>query len=453
MIGQEHVPLTPQSLESERAVIGCVLRCNALISDARAILRLTDFYADCNRRVWDGLCTLVDQSKPADLVTLANWLKERGWIADVGGYQYLAALWDAAPVVGHVEHYAKVVRDAAIRRDLIEASAQIQRDAFDMGDDTAKILERSEQRLFAVSQRSFTSELTSMQDAMREAMEALQRRCGRSENGEVDDPVKTGWLDLDRQLGGGLHKRELTILAARPSVGKTLVAANIIANACEDGKRVFFASLEQHKTEVIHRWICQKARVNSYTMRSGKLTDEQILDIGEVANAMGSYKLFFDDSGCQSATRVMSNARRLQMKTGLDLVVVDYLQIMEPESRHAKRYEQVGFSALRMKQLAKELNIPVLVLAQLNRGIEQRTNKKPMLSDLKESGDIEQHGDCIMMLHKPEDPDPERKVDLLEVVVGKQRNGPLGDVKLSHVKRFFEVCNYDEDAARDGYKT
>jgi replicative DNA helicase len=436
---------SPNSQESERCVLGAVLRDNPLLYDLMPLLRTEDFYLFAHRIGWDAFLWLNKNNHPISLVTVADWLNDRKLVEDFGGYGYLAQLWDEAPTPGIALHYAQKIRSNAVRRDLINAAGKIAEGCYDKGIDTDHLIEDAERRLFNISQRCYSAgEVVTMEKVVMETLEVIDRRSGKHSSGKIEHGIMTGWKDLD-QSTGGLRSQELVIVAARPSVGKTLFAMQLAGHAASEGKRVFFASLEQGRTELVLRMICRRAQIDSYHMRKGHFSTEDVGRTLDAADALKPYLIYFDDTGRQSSSRIISNARRLHMQHGLDLVVVDYLQIMESEERNAKRYEQVGLNALRMRQLGKELNIPVILLSQLSRALELRTNRTPQLSDLKESGDIEQHADTVLMLHKPEPDDSTRQSDLLEIHIKKQRNGPLGEVTLLHRKRYFDICNYQPD--------
>lgn len=424
-------------------MLGSCLRLNAAIGDVLLILRVEDFYTDAHQRLFRGMVTLYDAGKPVDLVTLADELKRRGDIEDIGGYAYLAELWDAAPTAANAEHYARIVRDKALLRSLRHATVETTCDLDNPGAQAAEVLEAAERRIFAIAQAAVTGTTFSLPDVLRESVERIDAAATQKA------AVLTGFLDLDR-LTSGLHDGELVVLGARPSVGKTAMGLGIATNAAKSGCPVLFFSLEQSRQELGARVLCSEAKVDSHNVRRGKLSSEEANRITDAQRRLRGAKLFIDDSPGQTMLRIAANARRHRLREGIRLVVIDYLQLIEPEdTRRANRQEQVAAISRRLKGLSRELGIPVIILAQLNREVEHRAGERPRLSDLRESGAIEQDGDTVMLLHRTE---PEGSV--IQVIVAKQRNGPTGDVALTYVKPFMRFENFaigDDPYAHGGY--
>jgi len=438
--------LPPHSKIAEKAVLGAVLRDKQCLSDLVLLLRKDDFYLGAHQRIWDVYLALDRANTPIDMTTVADKLKDDAGIAEIGGYQYLFELWDDAPTVSAVDYHANIVKHMAIRREIIHAANAMVRNAFAPAEDSSAVIEDAERRLFEISQRRYTANnIIAMPEAVTKALEELDRRSGCHRDGEVDDALQTGWVDLDHLLVG-FRRSELIVVAARPSVGKTLFALNIVGHVARQGHSVFFASLEQRDTELVHRMMSRTAKVDSYRIRKGSLEDDDAQRIMDAADNLRQQRIFIDDCGAQSAARIVSNARRLHAKHGLDLVVVDYLQIMEPEDPREMETRQVGKNAWRLAQLAKELNVPVILLAQLNRDVEKRADSKPKLADLRGSGNIEEHAYTVLLLHKTEPPSDTRENDILDVIVAKQRNGPRGEVPLLHRKRFMDIVNFQPES-------
>lgn len=439
-------PLPPHDKEAEMAVIGCGLRSPARIDVLADIVRWQDFYSQAHQWLWRILVELRQAGKQIDAVLVFAELKRREHIDDVG-HAYLAELWQAAAVGG--ENHAEIVRKCAIRRNLIDAARAIEREAEKPTGDTDYILDQAERQLSLVFQRRYGgNELVDMAEVMRASLEDLDQRSGKHPNPKPALP--SPWSDLD-EITTGFHKSELIILAARPSIGKTVVAANIIAHLAEQGKRVFFATLEQGRNEIGQRLLSKWADVGSYKLRKARFDDVEAQRIHQAAEELSGWPLILDDNSRQSAARILSSARRVQAKGGLDLVVIDYLQLMEGEGGRQGDNEIIGRNTMRMKQLAREFDIPVILLAQLNRQLENRKDPRPRLADLRGSGEIEQHADTVLMLHKPQAPDKNRDEDTLEVFVQKQRNGPLGEVILTHRKRFFDVVSFIPKVGGDAF--
>ena len=428
----------PHDRNAESALIGCLLRDNRQFDDAAKLVKASDFYQHAHQLFFRGIASLIESGKPADAVTIADWLKDHNAVEDAGGYGYISDLWNSAPTITGAKHYAEIVRSYAVRRQMIHAAAEITRDAWQPGCDPKSLLAHAESLIFSISQNQKTGEVIDFDTAVSHGLEALDRRQGRTHDGECDAEIRYGWPLLDR-LTGGLHQRELIVLAARPSVGKTLVAMSIVENVASEGGKVFFASIEQGMVELVHRTLGKRAKVSSGKFRTASFTNEERDRLDEAAAEAKRWPIWINDHSSQTVADIASDSRRLKMRHGLDLVVVDYLQIVRSENARANRNEQVGNISWRLKQLAKDLSVPVIALSQLNRAVENRPDSEPRLSDLRESGEIEQNADTVIMLHKPESPDSSREADVLKFLVRKQRNGPLGSVTAVHSKKYFEV--------------
>lgn len=433
--------LPPHDAGAERSVLGSILRDDSMFIDASQEVSGTDFYQDAHQRLWRIMVEMSAAGIPIDLVTIADAVNSRNWMADIGGLGYLIELWESAPSTTNATFHAKIVREKSKLRGILHAGAEMQRLAFEYSD-ADEIISRAGELVFQLSTRQ-RSQIVQWKDAVEEALKVLDRRSGKSADGECEDGLKTGWTKLDK-LTGGFHRRELIVIGARPSVGKTMVALNIIDAIAAEGARIFFASLEQGIVEIVHRIFSMRSGVSSYCFRTGQfdvMKEEALL---KAINATKEYKVAINPGSGQTLAQVISDSRRLKMRDGLDLVVVDYLGLMESERRrHGTRAEEVGQITRGVKRLAKDLDVPVIMLAQLNRGMDGRTDKRPRLSDLRESGDIEQDADTVLMLHKPHDRDDMREIDELHIQVEKQRNGPLGTIKMKHHKKTFLV---EEDA-------
>ncbi|MFL5328774.1 MAG: replicative DNA helicase [Gemmataceae bacterium] len=443
--GVERLP--PQSREAERCVLGSMLRDNVCIGDIQQIFGKDNvyFYADAHRKIYEGIRTLYDKGQPVDLVVLAEWLTANKFIEDVGGYGYLGELWEAAPTAANAEYYAKIVRDKAIIRNIIHAGNEILRDAYDNVAPADELLETAERKILEIAQLGLMGETIELKDAMQEAYDRIDARAAKD---YTETGVQTGFADLD-ELTAGLHNNELVILAARPSVGKTALALNIVRNVILGDLRrrveavpVFFVSLEQSRVELAERMLVAQASVDSHKLRKGFLNSEEMQRLIDAGDKLRQAKLFIDDSPMQSMLRIAANARRLKKRHDIRMVVVDYLQLIDPENRKDNRQEQVAQISRRLKFLARELEIPVLALAQVNRSSEDRTDHKPRLADLRESGSIEQDADTVMMMHRPGKYEGGGDDNTTEVIIAKQRNGPTGDVTLAFRKEFMRYENH-----------
>lgn len=436
----------PHSLEAERCVLGSMLRNARIIPDVQLVLRPehTDenFYSDAHRRIYRAINKLHAVTDTVDLVILSNELHATGEINDVGGYQYLAQIYDETPTAANATYYAQIVRDKAIIRYLIYTGTDIARDASDQVAPATELLEQAERKIMGIAEWGIAGETITIKDAINEAFDRMDIRAKREGMGDVSG-LPSGYVDLDN-ITAGLQDSELVIIAARPSVGKTAITLNIMRNVAVDyGLPVFYASLEQSRIELAERLLCCEAKVDSQKLRKGHLSTEEHHLINDAGSRLSQAKIFIDDSPGQNMIRIAANARRLWLKHQIKLVVIDYLQLVEPDNRRDSRQEQVAAISRRLKFLAKELKIPVIACAQLNRGVENRTEAEPRLSDLRESGSIEQDADTVMLLNRPKDPQTGLDAEgLLEIIIGKQRNGPTGKITLAFIKNHMRFANF-----------
>ena len=442
--------LPPHSREAEQCVLGSMLRDNGVIGDVLQIVRDETFYTDAHQKIFVGIRTLYDKGQPVDLVLLAESLKDQKQIEDVGGYGYLAELWDAAPTAANAEYYARILRDKAIIRSLIHASTEILRDSYDQSESADDLLESAERKILDIAEMGVMGSTLTLEQAINEAYDRIDVR--KQQDGAAISGIPTGFVDLDKKTAG-FQNSELVILAARPSVGKTAFALSIIRHIIVDyGQPVFFVSLEQSRIELAERLLCAQARVDSHKLRKGILGSDDMQKLIEAGGTLRSAKLYIDDTPAQGMLRIAANARRLKLRQGIRAVFVDYLQLIEPDSRRDSRQEQVAQISRRLKFLARELKIPVVALAQVNRSSEDRGDHKPRLSDLRESGSIEQDADTVMILHRPEMHEPGQHEGIVELNVAKQRNGPTGEITLTYIKQFMRFENFavNEPFSYDG---
>ncbi len=438
--GEATERLPPQSREAERSVLGSMLRDNGMIGDVLQIIRLENFYLDAHQKIFQAMTQLYDRSHPVDLVTLAEHLKEQKQIEDVGGYSYLAELWDAAPTAANASYYSRIVRDKAIIRNLIHASNEVLRDAYEQAQPPEELLDGAERKILDIAQMGVTGQTVTLEQAIGEAYDRIDARGAR--DAMSISGLDTGYLDLNEKTAG-LQNSELVVIAARPSVGKTSFALNMARNIAVEGKQpVFFVSLEQLRVELAERLICCQARLDSHKLRSGHLGSTDMDRVIEAGNLLGKAKLFIDDTPGQNMLRIAANARRLKMRHDIKVVMIDYLQLIDPDNRRDNRQEQVAAISRRLKHLARELRLPVVALAQLNRSPEDRQGGKPRLSDLRESGSIEQDADTVMLLHRPEMYEPGQQEGTVEIIIAKQRNGPTGEVTLTFLKQFMRFDDF-----------
>ncbi len=432
----------PQNLDAERSILGAILLDNHALNAAIENLKPEDFFLEQHRRVFNQMIVLGENQQAIDLVTLTESLHRVGELESSGGAPYLAALADGMPRVSNVEHYARIVREKALLRNLIHATHNIQQRALEGEDGADTILDNAESSIFALAEDRVKAGLIPVKDIVRDNFERLEKifREGKSITG-----VSTGYTELDKLLSG-LQPSELLILAARPSQGKTALALNFAENiSIRAGSPVAFFSLEMSKESLLQRLVASVAQIDAHKFRSGHLSREDWRRMTEALGTISNAPLWIDDAGSTSVLEIGAKARRLKREKGLSLVVVDYLQLITGRGRFSNRQEEVSSISRGLKGLAKELQIPVLVLSQLTRAPE-REERGPQLSDLRESGAIEQDADVVMFIYRPHwskmEASPEER-DQAEIQVAKQRNGPTDKVRFvfrSRLTRFEEAA-------------
>ncbi len=433
----------PQSVEAERGVLGSLLLLPEKFDEVALILRPDDFYDDANASIYAHLIEMHDTGKKIDAMLLVQHLRDGGDYDRVGGAAYIAELGEAVPTAAHAEYYAKIVHEKATLRSLILASTDIIRDSYDPTIQPREMLARAEARVFAILEKKGNKQVTSIRDVLHEV---LARIDARMKNDHAFGGLETGFEDFD-EMTGGLHANELLILAARPSMGKTAMALNMVENIAVNSQHpTLFVSLEMSKLELGDRLLCSRAKVNGHRLRNGHISKEESQLLIRTANEVSTAPLYIDDTPGRTMTEIAAAARRLKRRHGLSLIVIDYLQLIEPDNSSDPRQEQVSKIARRLKGLAREIEVPVLCLAQLNRQVEATRDNKPALSHLRESGAIEQDADVVMFVHREEyyqtnDEDRERCRGEADLLIRKQRNGPTGDVKLTWLHDFTRFTN------------
>jgi len=440
----ERVP--PHSLESEESVLGAMLLSESSISDVLDILRVDDFYRPAHRFVFQAIVSLFGRGEPSDLTTVTDELRRLGHLEDAGGKAYLFDLVNSVPAASNAAYYARVVEETSLLRRLIEATQDAAALAYESGDDVDSIVDRVEQMVFSVAQRRLGDRFSHIRDLLHEHLEQVE---ALQLQGTGITGVPTGFVDLD-QLTSGLQKSNLAIIAARPSFGKTSMALNIAQSAATNHNvPVAIFSLEMSKLELIQRLVCAEALVDVHKLRTGRLTDN---DWSRLANAVGRLAdapIYIDDTEAVTVLEIRAKARRLKQKSGLGLVIVDYLQLMAGPRRSENRQQEISEISRSLKILARELDVPVIACSQLSRAVEQRHDKRPMLADLRESGAIEQDSDLVMFIYRDEvyHPDSQDK-GTAEVILAKHRNGPVGSVKLTFLPNYTKFADFSPDRTR-----
>ncbi len=439
----------PRSIEAERAVIGSLLLLPEACDEVALIVRPEDFYDGAHRSIFTHMLALHEGGRQIEPMLLGQLLRDAGQYESVGGAAFLLELSQEVATAAHAEHYARIVRDKAVLRSLIHASTDIIQEAYETGVDAREMLSRAEERVFRILDNKGDTQVRSIRDVLHESLARIDARMQRD---QAYGGLETGFIDFD-ELTGGLHNSELVILAARPSMGKTALAINIAEHIAVDengpGKAVLVVSLEMSSLELGDRLLCSRARVNSHRLRNGQLGAEESRRLIQTAADVSRGQLFIDDSPSRNMTEIAATARRLKRQNDLSLVVVDYLQLIEPDNPRDPRQEQVSRISRRLKGLARELNVPILCLAQLNRQAEAARDSKPQLSHLRESGAIEQDADVVAFVHREEfyqnnAEDRERLKGQADLLIRKQRNGPIGDIKLTWLHEFTRFENYQQ---------
>ncbi len=441
--------LPPHNLEAEQSVLGSMLKNNTVIGDVVLIIHKEDFYTDAHQKIFETIIALNDKAgQPVDLLILREALVQREYLEDAGGAAYLAELWDSVPSSANVEYYAHMVREKALLRNLIRAGNEILADAYKQVMPADEMVAAAEKLILEVAQKGITGSLHTLDEAIAETYDRIDKRTSGSEL--AFSGLSTGFADLN-EITAGLQRSELIIIAARPSVGKTAFSLSLTRNIIVGEKEpVFFVSLEQSRLELAERMLCSQARVDSHRLRKGTLTGEDMEKLIDAGGILRAAKLFIDDTPSQGMLRIAANARRLKRQHDIKLIVIDYLQLIEPDNRRDPRQEQVAQISRRLKFLARELEIPVIALAQVNRSSEDRQDHRPRLSDLRESGSIEQDADTVLMLHRPDRYEPGQHEGVIEIIIAKQRNGPTGEVTLAYIKQHMRYEDFKVGTPFDG---
>ena len=423
--------LPPHNLEAEQSVLGSLLIDRDAVIRVASFLKPEDFFRSAHATIFQAIVDLYNRREPPDFVTVVDELERRERLEEVGGVAYITELMNAVPTAVHVEYYGRIVERTATLRRLIEAGSEIVRIGYDESLDIDEALERAEQAIFDVSQRRSTRDFTPIAEILEhyfDKLDAIQHQRGTVVG------VPTGFADLDK-LTGGLQRSDLIILAARPAVGKTSFQLGIAHNAAvQYGKTVAIFSLEMSAEQLVQRLLAMETGVDSHRLRLGLINDDEWDQISRAFGRLAEAKIFIDDTPSINIMELRSKARRLMAEHGVDLIIVDYLQLAQGR-RAENRVQEISDISRSLKGLARELNVPVLALSQLSRAVESRTDHRPMLSDLRESGSIEQDADIVMFIYREDvyDPDTEKK-GIAEIIVAKHRNGPTDTISL----RFFD---------------
>lgn len=434
--------IPPQNVEAEQSVLGAMLIEREAISKVAELLRPEDFYRESHRLIYTAIAQINERNESVDLITITEQLKKDGKLDAVGGISYVSSLANGVPTAANVMYHAKIIEEKALLRQLINAATNIAGLGYDANDDVISILDQSEKLILGVSSRKVTGDFSPVKTIILDAFSKIEQLYANK--GGITG-ISSGFRDLDR-LTAGLQPSDLILIAARPSMGKTAFVLNIARNvAVKEKKAVAFFSLEMSKEQLVQRLLCSEAPIDAQRLRIGDLKDDDWSRLVIAAERLSSAPLFIDDTAGMTVAEMRAKARRLKIEHNLSMIVIDYLQLMQGQSGSGKsenRQQEISEISRSLKSLARELSVPVIALSQLSRGVEARQSKKPMLSDLRESGSLEQDADIVAFLYRDDyyNPDTESK-NVTEVIIAKHRNGPVDTVLLNFQKQFTKFAD------------
>lgn len=445
--------LPPQNIEAEQAVLGAIFLEPSALTLASEILIPEDFYRAAHQKIYNTMLKLSDLGKAVDLITVTEDLAATNLLEDTGGVSYLSELAASVPTAANIEYYAKIVEEKSLLRRLIRTATGIAQDSYSREDEVEALLGEAEKSILEVAQRKNAGAFHNIKDVLVRTYDNIEVMHNRV--GDITG-IATGFRDLDK-MTAGFQRNDLIIVGARPSVGKTAFALNIAQNvAVKTGENVAIFSLEMGAEQLVMRMLCAEGNIDAQRLRTGSLTDD---DWGKLTMAMGSLSnagIYIDDTPGVRISDIRSKCRRLAQEHGLGMILIDYLQLILGSGRSGEnRQQEVSEISRSLKQLARELKVPVIALSQLSRGVEQRQDKRPMMSDIRESGSIEQDADIVAFLYREDyyDKESENK-NIIEIIIAKQRNGPVGSVQLAFVKEYNKFVNletrYDDSAIPPG---
>ena len=431
----------PQNIEAEQAVLGAMMIDKEAISKATEILRENDFYRQDHRAVYQVIVDLFSKNQAVDMVTVTESLKREGKLDDVGGIQFITYLANAVPTAANISYHAKIVEEKSLLRQLISVSTQIAGSGYEGSEDVNSLLDNAERMILAVSERKISRDFSPIKEVVMSAVDRIDELYNKK--GGITG-LATGFIDFDH-LTSGLQPSDLILIAARPSMGKTALVLNMAQNvAIREKKAVAFFSLEMSKEQLVQRMLCSEASIDSSRLRIGELEDNDWEKLIWAADGLSQADIFIDDTPGITVMEMRAKARRLKVEHNLQLIVIDYLQLMQGSGKKnsENRQQELSDISRSLKALARELNVPVIALSQLRRSVESRQIKRPMLSDLRESGALEQDADLVAFLYREDyyDKETENK-NITELIIAKHRNGPVDTVKLFFHKQFTRFAN------------
>ncbi len=435
----EKIP--PQNIEAETSVLGAMLFEPEVVPQAIEILNESYFYLDAHRKIYTCILSLFDKNQPADLLTVTEELRKQKQLEEIGGASYLAQLTANVPTAANFEHHAHIVKEKGLLRQLIHVATQVVQESFDTSGEVSEILDRAEHLIFEISQKKIEGHFVRLKEIIKDSIETIDQLYQRKEH---VTGIASGFHDFDTRTAG-LQPSDLIIVAGRPSMGKSAFTASLCEHAGVVLKKpVAFFSLEMSKEQLVQRMLCSHARVDAQKVRTGYLSHTDWPKLTSAAGKLSEAPIFIDDTPSLGALELRAKARRLKAQFGIELVVVDYLQLMRGSSHAENRQQEISEISRSLKALARELRIPVIAVSQLSRAVETRTGNRPQLSDLRESGAIEQDADVVVFLYREEYYRPtEENRNKAEAVIAKQRNGPTGSVELLFLKEWTRFENLD----------
>ena len=436
----------PHNLEAEQAIVGGILINNDGLNQVVDIVSGEDFYKEAHTLIYEGMLTLYNRDDPVDVITLSQVLKEKGALDKVGGTEYLASLAEATATSAGILYHAEIVKDLSTRRNLIRQCSRISEVCFQPGNDTEDILDSAEQYIFEIAERNIDQKFLQLDEVVKNSFKKIESTTGSNITG-----ISTGFTDFDN-LTSGLQNSDFIIVAGRPSMGKTALALNIALNAAiVDKVGVAIFSLEMSSLQLGIRLLGSDAMIDAWKLRKGALHDDDYLRLTDSANRLSELPIYIDDSSGLSSLEIKAKARRLKKRHNISLIIIDYLQLMQSKKAVESRQLEISDISRSLKALAKDLDIPVLAVSQLNRKVEDRPNKRPMLADLRESGAIEQDADLILFIYREELYNrTEENKGKAELNVAKHRNGPIGLVNLTFREKYTKFQNYYKDESAEG---
>jgi len=435
----------PHNLDAEQSVLGAMVIEKEAAYLAQELLSENDFYRTAHQKIFNAITNLLDQNEPVDMITLTDELRSQGILEEIGGYTYVTTLVNTVPTAANVQYYARIIKEKSILRNIIQVSTEIVRESYEIPDNVEEFLDKAEQLIFEVATHTSDKGFVQLKDVLTETFDRIERL---TEKKSGVTGIPTGFLDFD-QLTAGLHESDLIILAARPAMGKTTFALNIAQHVAVNEKLpVAFYSLEMSKEQLAQRMLCSQAQVDSQKLRNGFLAKDDWPKLVNAVGPLSEAELFIDDNAGQTVMEIRSKARRLKAEKGLSAIFIDYLQLMSSQGKSENRQQELSDISRSLKALAKELNIPVIALSQLSRAVEKRTDRRPILSDLMESGGIEANADMVIFIYREDYYVEEaEKKNIAEIIVAKQRNGPVGKFELYFMDHFVKFGNLSAEYA------